>query len=95
MLFLLVGVLTLMPLDVLPTVAGSDKTHHVIAFAALALPCALLHPRSLIWMVPGMLIFGAAIEWTQPYVGRQGELADFIADCIGVVKAYPLRSGGT
>lgn len=62
----------------------SDKASHAIAFAALVFPCALLFQRSLIWLVPAALVFGAGIEFIQPSVGRSGEFADFLADIAGV-----------
>ncbi len=83
--FAVIGFLTLLPISVPPVIGGSDKTHHLIAFGVLAIPCALLYPRSLIWVAPAILAFGAAIELVQPYVGRHGELADFYADFKGVV----------
>ena len=61
-----------------------DKLFHFVAFAALVFPSALLFARSLVWTLPGALIFGGAIELTQPYVGRMGEGADFLADALGV-----------
>ena len=69
----------------------SDKAYHVIAFAALVFPCALLYARSLIWVVPAALLFGGAIELIQPYVGREAEVADFLADAVGL--SFGLVSG--
>ena len=62
----------------------SDKVYHAIAFCALVFPGALLYRRSLIWLIPAALLFGAAIELVQPLVGRSAEMADFVADVIGV-----------
>ena len=62
----------------------SDKAYHLLAFAALIFPCALVYRRSLIFVVPAALVFGAAIELIQPLVGRSAEWADFLADVIGV-----------
>jgi VanZ family protein len=56
----------------------------VIAFASLIFPGALLYLRSLIWLIPAALVFGAAIELVQPLVGRSAEVADFVADIVGV-----------
>jgi len=63
----------------------SDKVYHVIAFAVLIIPTALFYVRSLFWVLPVVLVFGGAIELIQPYVGREGEWADFIADVLGVI----------
>jgi VanZ family protein len=62
----------------------SDKAYHVIAFAALILLGTLLYLRSLIWLILAALVFGAAIELVQPLVGRSAEIADFVADVVGV-----------
>ena len=61
-----------------------DKAYHAIAFAALVFPAAFLYRSCLIWLIPAALVFGAAIELIQPYVGRSAQLADFVADVIGV-----------
>ena len=74
----------------------SDKAYHVIAFAALVFPSALLYRRSLVWLIPAALVLGAAIELVQPFVGRSAELADFVADSVGVAcglaAGYALRA---
>ena len=64
---------------------GRLPSYLVVAFAALIFPGALLYLRSLIWLIPAALFFGAVIEFVQPLVGRSAELADFVADVIGVV----------
>jgi VanZ family protein len=61
-----------------------DKASHFIAFAALALPCAMFYARSLKWIMPLAVMFGAAIELIQPSVGRSAEGWDFLADCLGL-----------
>lgn len=75
--------LTLTPVRAPAGLPGNDKLYHFIGFAALALPCAVLHPRSLLWVIPSTLVLGAAIEVIQPFVGRARELADFTADASG------------
>ena len=69
-----------------PALGGSewDKLYHFTAFAALVFPCALLYARALVWILPAALLFGGVIELIQPYVGRAGERADFLADILGV-----------
>jgi hypothetical protein len=79
-----IAALTLIPFNVPADAPGSDKTHHLLAFAALTLPCAVLYPKALLRVALAAAVFGAVIEVIQPYVGRQGELADFIADLFGV-----------
>jgi VanZ family protein len=80
-----IAALTLFPVTIPePMAETSDKIYHVIAFAALALPSAFLIPRAMIWLLPLFVLFGGAIEIIQPYVGRSGEAADFVADIIGI-----------
>ncbi len=73
-----------------------------IAFAALAFPCAPLYARTVFWVLPAALLLGGAIELIQPYLGRDGEWADFVADVIGIgcgialgltIRAIRLKGG--
>ena len=79
-----ITVLTLLPLTVPSGVKGSDKVHHILAFAALTLPSAVFYPKALLRVMVVAVVYGAAIEILQPYVGRSSELADFIADLVGI-----------
>lgn len=76
--------LSLSPLPELPAVPGGDKTHHLIAYAVLALPTAFAQPKQ-IWLM-GLVYgtLGGGIEIIQPYVNRYGEWLDFIANLSGV-----------
>ena len=51
--------------------------------------------RRLIWLIPAALLFGAAIEIVQPFVGRSAEVGDFVADVVGaacgLASGYALR----
>jgi VanZ family protein len=77
--------LSLWPLDRLPEVPGTDKTHHVIAYALLMLPTALRKPQR--WMLLALLFifYSGAIELLQPYVNRYGEWMDVLANTAGVI----------
>lgn len=79
-----IGWLTLTPLPFAGP-PGGDKAHHLLAFAALVLPAAVLRPG---W-APALLVFaagfGAMIEMVQPHVGRAGEIGDLLADLLGAV----------
>lgn len=79
-----IAALTLIPLGVPTDVPGTDKTHHLLAFAVLTFPCAALYPKALLRVVLAAALYGVVIEVIQPYVGRQGETADVIADLLGV-----------
>ena len=76
--------LSLTPLAELPSVPGSDKTHHIIAYAALAIPTAFAYPKRLLVMAILYILLGGLIELIQPYVNRYGEWLDFIANMSGV-----------
>jgi len=90
-LAILVG--TLFPVSQLPEVDGGDKAAHLIAFALLALPLNLAgHPRWLL-LNTGFVLFGGAIEFIQPFVGRHGEWLDLGADMIGVVVGLLVARG--
>lgn len=80
-----IAALTLIPLNVPKGVPGTDKFHHVLAFAALTLPCAALYPKALLKVMLAAALYGSAIEIIQPFVGRSGEVADFIADIVGII----------
>jgi len=77
--------LSLTPLNELPPVPGGDKTHHLIAYSALALPTALAKPRLILPLAIPYIAMGGIIEWIQPYVNRYGEVLDFLANTAGVV----------
>lgn len=79
-----ITVLTLLPLTAPSGVKGSDKVHHILAFAALTLPSAVFYPKALLHVMAVGVVHAAAIEIIQPYVGRSSELADFIADLVGI-----------
>ena len=77
--------LSLWPLENLPSVPGSDKTHHLIAYAALMFPTGLRKPKH--WKKIGLsfIIYSGMIELLQPYVNRYGEWQDMAANTAGVV----------
>jgi len=80
----LISVLSLMPLAHLPDAPGSDKTHHLIAYFALAFPVALGGERKWFLLIPVYILWGGAIELIQPFVNRYAEWLDFIANSLGV-----------
>ena len=80
-----ITVLSLWPLSQLPPAPGSDKAHHVLAYAFLMLPVALRKPAG--WMVLGLffILYSGAIELLQPLVNRHGEWWDLLANTAGVM----------
>ena len=83
-----IGYFTLTPNS--GTLTSSDKLDHLLGFAALLLPPALLYRHALYWLLPCAIAFGGVIEIIQPYVNRNGEWGDFWADAIGAILGASL-----
>lgn len=81
-----VTALSLWPLQHLPSVPGTDKTQHLIAYAALMFPVAMRKPDN--WLMLAILIiaYSGGIELIQPYVNRYAEWLDLAANSIGVIS---------
>jgi VanZ family protein len=86
-LFILTGitVVSLWPLEKLPPVPGTDKIHHLIAYAILMFPSALRKPNKWILLCLLFIAYSVIIELLQPYVNRHFEWLDLAANAIGVV----------
>lgn len=80
-----ISFLSLQPLNNLPTVAGTDKTHHVIAYLFLMLPIALKKPKYWYLIIVFFAVWGGIIELIQPYVNRYGEWLDMLANVSGLI----------
>lgn len=80
---LVIACLTLSHTQLPLALPGTDKAGHLIGFIILTLPCAILYPRALKWLLPFALLFGGGIEMIQPIFGRQGAWPDFYADVVG------------
>lgn len=79
-----ITLLSLWPADKLPDVPGTDKVHHLIAYACLVFPVALSKPKH--WLLITLLFVGwsGVIELIQPYVNRYGEWLDMLANVSGI-----------
>ena len=77
--------LSLAPLTEFPNVPDGDKTYHIIAYAALAIPTAFAYPKRLLMMAVLYILLGGLIELIQPFVNRYSELLDFMANLFGVI----------
>jgi VanZ family protein len=85
--------LTLLPTVMMPTppwLRQVDKLYHTLAFAALVIPASIFDRGAVRWLVIGGLILGGAIEVTQPSVGRDADLMDFVADAAGLLLGLAL-----
>ena len=72
------------PVAWLSPVSEQDKFGHLLGFAILAIPAAALHPRSLVVLLPGFMLFGATVELIQPLVGREGDWIDMASNGCGL-----------
>lgn len=84
--------LALFPVEV-RVVGGhlSDKVNHALAFLVLTILGFLAFPGTKKWYLAGALIvFGLMIELIQmiPFLNRQAELTDLIANIAGVGAAW-------
>ena len=90
-----ITILSLYPVEFLPPVPGSDKTHHFIAYALLMFPVTLARPKHWLWIGLFFLAWSGAIELIQPYVNRYGEWLDLLANAtglgLGILLALLLR----
>ena len=87
-----ITVLSLYPLNNLPEVPGTDKIHHLIAYAALTYPTALKKPNRWMYIIIFFVFYGGLIELIQPYVNRYGEWLDMLANTCGVFCGIILAS---
>ncbi|MGF1786512.1 VanZ family protein [Photobacterium swingsii] len=86
----LITVLSLTPLAELPTVPGTDKTHHFIAYGALIFSVALRRPKRWLWIALFFFCWSGVIELLQPYVNRYGEWLDLLANGTGLMCGIAL-----
>lgn len=87
-------VLALMPsVPHMPT-TGWDKSNHLLAFTVLALFGQWAYPKSTMVVLMGLLVYGGLIEALQTLaLDRFAEWADWLADCLGVLLGWGLRTG--
>lgn len=84
-LLIVIICLSLLPLPELPEMPNSDKTGHLIAYAALMFPTALRRPQK--WLLIGLcfIVFSGVIELIQPFVNRYTEWQDLLANTTGLL----------
>ena len=85
LLLALITAFSLNPFSTLPDAPGSDKTHHLIAYAVLALPTALRKPKHWPLIILCFALYSGLIELIQPQVNRYGEWTDFMANVVGLL----------
>lgn len=80
-----ITILSLYPVAHLPSVPGTDKAHHFIAYGALMFPVALHKPKYWCYIALFFIVWSGAIELIQPYVNRYGEWLDLGANFLGLI----------
>lgn len=89
--------------DTREPVLPADKIAHGVAFALLMALVLWARPfgarlsaylNRLIALV-AVVAYAAVDETTQGWFGRQGDVADFLADCIGIVSVYLIAAAPT
>lgn len=87
----LIAALAVMPLPGgMPERAGLDKIYYFGAFLVLVFPVIVTDTSRWTWVVPAAIIFGGAIEVTQPLTGRNADWLDFAAGIAGVLAGAAL-----
>ena len=89
-LLALITILSLVPLPELPPAGGSDKLHHFVAYASVTIPIALSQNRNWWRLTLLVVVWSGLIELLQPYVNRQGEWLDLLANAGGVLLGVAL-----
>ncbi|MEL0630534.1 VanZ family protein [Psychromonas aquatilis] len=84
LLLTLIVVLSLTPLSKLPSISGSDKVHHFIAYSVLSLPLMLKKPRYWFAVLLIFTVLSGAIEVIQPYTSRYGDWLDLYTNIGGL-----------
>ena len=88
-----VVVLSLTPVQQLPPQVLNlwDKEQHAGGFAVLTLLGLWAYPQRAVTLLAAMLALGVGIEVAQSATGwRYGDVADWVADAVGVAAAYAL-----
>ncbi|MCC0175769.1 VanZ family protein [Waterburya agarophytonicola K14] len=86
----IITLLSLSPLDELPPIPGTDKTHHFIAYAALMFPTAIKKPNYILAIALFLIAWSGAIELLQPYVNRYGDPRDLLANIMGLFCSWAI-----
>lgn len=78
------SVLSLVPLPAPTSVAGNDKLLHVVAWGLAVLPAAVALGLRVLPLAALFLAWSVAIEFLQPLVGRFFDVADMLANALGL-----------
>ena len=90
LIFILITLLSLYPLQEQPNIPGSDKVHHLIAYSALAIGVGLRRPSNYVLIIIFFSFYSGLIEIIQPYVNRFREIEDFLFNNLGILIGLTL-----
>ena len=84
LIFVIITFLSLYPIKEQPSIPGSDKIHHLIAYSALSIGVGLRRPSNYLLIIVFFSFYSGLIEIIQPYVNRFGEIEDFLFNNLGI-----------
>ena len=90
LIFIIITFLSLYPLKEQPSIPGSDKIHHLIAYAALSIGVGLRRPSNYLLIIVFFSFYSGLIEIIQPYVNRFREIEDFLFNNLGILIGLTL-----
>ena len=90
LIFLIITFLSLYPLQEQPSVPGSDKIHHLIAYSTLTICVGLRKPPNYFLIIILFSFYSGLIEIIQPYVNRFREVEDFLFNNLGILIGLTL-----
>ena len=90
LMFIIITFLSLIPLQEQPSIPGSDKIHHLIAYSALVICIGLRRPSNYLLIIIFLSFYSGLIEIIQPHVNRFGEIEDFLFNNLGIFLGLTL-----
>jgi len=90
LIFVIITFLSLYPLKQQPSIPGTDKIHHLIAYSALTICIGLRKPSNYILLILFFSFYSGLIEIIQPYINRFGEIEDFLFNNLGILIGLTL-----
>ena len=90
LIFIIITFLSLYPLQEQPSIPGSDKIHHLIAYLALVICVGLRRPSNYLLIIIFFSFYSGLIEIIQPHVNRSGEIEDFLFNNLGIFLGLTL-----
>ena len=87
-LSIIIASVALIPHVYIPHLPINDKIQHIITFAAFTILITFKRKWQFTCLCLFILALSGMMEIIQPYFNRSMELADFVANCIGVLIVF-------